>query len=164
MYRPLRKKLDSMLRMFLPPRTLLLHFTVPILKHSCSSSHVRFPDAGAAVMALAPTGEPHRIPIGFLFSHLNRITNDTRPGNSNNWCLSVVRLTSTDELTNLRAPIRGIAAFFPALNFKRAAQRPSRNQERKNMGNSILEADSVNLYYDFRFAHRYRISAYVIKQ
>lgn len=79
---------------------------VPIKRHYCALPHQYWNILGAAAYVFPmprsgngfrPTeGEPHRIPIGFLFRHLNRITNDTRSGNSNNWCLSVVRLTSPD--------------------------------------------------------------------
>lgn len=104
------EKLDRMLKMLLLNAIIALYCTnTETFLHQQPRSYVS--RCRAAVMALPPTGEPHRIPIGFLFSHLNRITNDTRPGNSNNWCLSVVWLTSPDA--QLRTRIRSRRLLYP---------------------------------------------------
>lgn len=112
----LQEKPDSMLKMLLLNAIIALYCTntETFLHQQPRSLYVS--RCRAVVMALPPTDESHRIPIGFLFSHLNRITNDTRPGNSNNWCLSVVWLTSLDA-DQLHTRIQ-VATSFSCVKFQ----------------------------------------------
>lgn len=99
-------------------------------------------------MALPPAGKPHRIPIGFLFSHLNRITNDTRSGNSNNWCLSVVWLTSSDaDQLHTRKQHRRLS--FLALNYKRTIIVLKIRIQYKNMENDTDDVKATSINFDY---------------
>lgn len=140
-----------MLKMFLTNAVITLHCSnTETFLHQQTRSYVS--RCRTEVMALPPAGKPHRIPIGFLFSHLNRITNDTRSGNSNNWCLSVVWPTSSDaDQLHTRKQHRRLS--FLALNYKRTIIVLKIRIPCKNMENDTddVKASSITLLFCYMY-------------